>query len=158
ADFTAFTTTGHYVLVIGDKQSFPFEIKDDVYADLGKAVLKSFYFQRSSISLEERYAGKWSRSAKHSGDLVIVRPSSFEDSRGSVISCPGGWYDRGDFNKYVVSSAISMSNLLSAYEDFTNYFDTLNTNIPESNDKVPDVLNETLFNLRWMLTMQDPTE
>src|SRR6185369_13091514 len=44
----------------------------------------------------------------------------------------------------------------SAYEDFPKYFDKLNTNIPESNDRIPDLLNEILYNLRWMLTMQDP--
>ena len=32
----------------------------------------------------------------------------------------------------------------------------LNINIPESGDKAPDLLNEILWNLRWMLTMQDP--
>ena len=31
-------------------------------------------------------------------------------------------------------------------------------NIPESRDKVPDILNEAIYNLRWMLTMQDPND
>jgi len=156
ADFSTFTTPGNYILRIADRQSFPFEIKNDVYTDLGKAVLKSFYYQRSSIPLEDKYAGKWNRSAKHSGDVVIINPSSFSDDRGKFISSPGGWYDKGDFNKYIVASGITMNTLLSAYEDFTNYFDTLRINIPESNDKIPDVLNEVLYNLRWMFTMQDP--
>ena len=156
ADFSLLTTAGSYILRIDDKQSFPFQIKSDVYTDLGKAVLKSFYFQRSSISLDETYAGQWSRIAKHSGDMVIVRPSSYADNRGSVISSPGGWYDKGDYEKCIVASGATTSTLLSAYEDFTNYFDTLNTNIPESNDRVPDVLNEIVYNLRWMFTMQDP--
>src|SRR5207237_6310271 len=34
-------------------------------------------------------------------------------------------------------------------------FKSLNTNIPESNDAVPDILNEAIYNLRWMLAMQD---
>ena len=156
ADFSLLTTAGNYVLRIDDKQSFPFQIRSDVYTDLGRAVLKSFYFQRSSISLDEAYAGQWSRSAKHSGDMVIVRPSSYADNRGSVISSPGGWYDKGDYEKCIVAGGATTSTLLSAYEDFTNYFDTLKTNIPESNDRVPDVLNEIVYNLRWMFTMQDP--
>jgi endoglucanase len=156
ADFSSFKKPGNYVLRISDQQSFPFEIKNDVYAELGKAVLKSFYYQRSSIPLEDAYAGKWRRTAKHSGDVVIVRPSVFSDDRGTIISSPGGWYDKGDFNKCIVSSGMTMSTLLSAYEDFSKYFDTLNTKIPESNDRVPDILNETLYNLRWMFTMQDP--
>lgn len=158
ADFSLLTATGYYILRIDDKQSFPFEIKNDAYTDLGKAVLKSFYYQRSSIALEEKYAGPWTRGAKHSGDVVIVRPSTFSGDKSKIIPSPGGWYDKGDFDKCIVSSGITMSTLLSAYEDFTNYFDTLNINIPESNNKVPDVLNEIVFNLRWMFTMQDPLD
>ncbi|MEI9807611.1 MAG: glycoside hydrolase family 9 protein [Bacteroidota bacterium] len=49
-----------------------------------------------------------------------------------------------------------MSTLLSAFEDMPAYFDTLHTQIPESADGIPDILNEALCNLRWMFTMQDP--
>jgi endoglucanase len=35
---------------------------------------------------------------------------------------------------------------------------TVKLNIPESNNQVPDVLDESLWNLRWMLTMQDPED
>jgi endoglucanase len=73
-----------------------------------------------------------------------------------VISTPGGWYDAGDYNKYIVNSGISMGTLLSAYEDFKSYFDTLQTNIPGLTKAIPDILNEILYNLRWMLSMQDP--
>ncbi|HRQ51469.1 MAG TPA: glycoside hydrolase family 9 protein, partial [Agriterribacter sp.] len=38
------------------------------------------------------------------------------------------------------------------------YFDTLQTNIPETGNGLPDIINETLYNLRWMLTMQDPND
>lgn len=51
-----------------------------------------------------------------------------------------------------------MRTLLSAFEDFPDYFKQLATNIPESNDAVPDILNEAIYNLRWMLTMQDPND
>ncbi|HEY1167207.1 MAG TPA: glycoside hydrolase family 9 protein, partial [Chitinophaga sp.] len=49
-----------------------------------------------------------------------------------------------------------MGTLLSAYEDLSPYFDTLKTNIPESANNIPDLLDEVLYNLRWMLSMQDP--
>ncbi len=35
---------------------------------------------------------------------------------------------------------------------------TVKLNIPESNNQLPDVLDEVLWNLRWMLTMQDPND
>ncbi len=159
ADFSSFKKTGNFILRLpGIKQSFPFQISDDVYNELGKAVLKGFYYQRSSVSLEEKYAGKWNRGAGHSDAVVYIHPSAVTDDRpaGTIISSPGGWYDAGDYNKYIVNSGITMSTMLSAYEDFPNYFDTLKTNIPESQDKIPDILNEVLYNLRWMFTMQDP--
>ncbi|HZH94383.1 MAG TPA: glycoside hydrolase family 9 protein, partial [Flavisolibacter sp.] len=35
------------------------------------------------------------------------------------------------------------------------YYNRLQTNIPESDNAVPDILDEVIYNLRWMLTMQD---
>jgi len=159
ADFTDFQRTGSFVLRIdGLPQSYPFEIRSEVYHELGKAVLKGFYFQRSSIPLDGKYAGKWQRGAVYPDNVVLVHPSASDNGRpaGTVISSPGGWYDGSDCNKYIVNSAITLNTLLGAYEDFSKYFDSLKVNIPESDDKVPDILNEALFNIRWMFTMQDP--
>ncbi len=159
ADFTDFQQTGSFVLRINDlNQSYPFEIKKDVYHELGKAVLKGFYFQRSSIRLDPKFAGKWQRGALYPDNVVLIHPSASDDGRpaGTVISSPGGWYDGSDCNKYIVNSAITLNTLLGAYEDFSKYFDSLTINIPESEDKVPDILNEALYNIRWMFTMQDP--
>ena len=159
ADFTDFQQTGSFVLrITGLQQSYPFEIKSEVYHELGKAVLKGFYYQRSSVALEGKYAGKWERGAVYPDNVVLIHPSAGDDGRpaGTVISSPGGWYDGSDCNKYIVNSAITLNTLLGAYEDFSKYFDSLYINIPESGDKVPDILNEALFNIRWMFTMQDP--
>jgi endoglucanase len=88
----------------------------------------------------------------------LIHPSAASPQRsaGTTINSTGGWYDAGDYNKYIVNCGITMNTLLSAYEDFPKYFDTLNTHIPESGNKLPDILDEILYNLRWMLTMQDP--
>jgi endoglucanase len=51
-----------------------------------------------------------------------------------------------------------VGTLLSLYEDFPAYVDTLKVNIPESGNTLPDLLDEVWWNLRWMLTMQDPTD
>ena len=44
---------------------------------------------------------------------------------------------------------------LMAYEMNKEYFDTLKLNIPESGQAMPDMLAEAMYNLRWMMTMQD---
>lgn len=161
AVFSSFTGKGSYVVCVpGVGTSYVFEVNDSVNKNVGAAVLKGYYYQRVSMPLEEKYAGKWHRSAGHPDTAVYIHPSAATKARpaGTVISTPGGWYDAGDYNKYMVNSGITMGSLLSAYEDFPDYFKSLKTNIPESNDNVPDILNEIIYNLRWMLTMQDPND
>jgi len=161
ADFSSFNKNGDFILrVRGLRQSFPFRISNDVYNNIGRGVLKGFYYQRSSVPLEEQYAGKWKRAAGHADNVVFVHPSAVTDDRpaGTIISSPGGWYDAGDYNKYIVNCGITMYTLFSAYEDFPGYFDSLKTNIPDSDNAIPDIINEAIYNLRWMFTMQDPND
>ncbi|HOX82168.1 MAG TPA: glycoside hydrolase family 9 protein [Chryseolinea sp.] len=161
ADFSAFTKEGNYVLVVPNiGQSYSFEIKNKVHDDVVKASIKSYYFQRASTSLQEQYAGKWKRKAGHPDDKVLIHGSAASEKRpeGFGISSSRGWYDAGDYNKYMVNSGITMGTMLSAYEDYSTYFGQLNLDIPESKNEVPDLLDELLWNLRWMLTMQDPND
>ncbi|MDB5089769.1 MAG: endoglucanase [Mucilaginibacter sp.] len=161
ADFTVYTNPGKYQLYVpGSGYSYPFEIKRSVHHNVAAAAIKAYYFMRASIPLKEKYAGKWSRAEGHPDTSVLIHPSAASDKRlaGTSISSPGGWYDAGDYNKYIVNSGISTSTLLSLYEDFPAYMKTVKLNIPESGNKIPDVLNEVLWNLRWMLTMQDPND
>ena len=158
SDFSDFKKSGEYILYVPTVGfSYPFKIKENVYQEMANASLKAFYFQRASMPLEKQYAGDWARKEGHPETTVFIHPSaaSFKHAANSIISTPGGWYDAGDYNKYIVNSGITMGTMMSAYEDFPVYFNTLQTNIPESADAVPDLLNEVLYNLRWMLTMQD---
>ena len=159
ADFSSLLEPGLYELNLpGEGDSYTFEIKPKVFCSLTKALIKGFYFQRMSTPLLPQFAGKWNRAAGHPDTEVIIHPAAASPNRpaGTIISCPRGWYDAGDYNKYIVNSGITTGTLLSLYEDFPAYFDTLKLNIPESGDGAPDLLNEVVWNLRWMLTMQDP--
>ncbi len=161
ADFSALNQTGDFVLYLpGTGSSYPFRIRPAVHKEAAIAALKGFYYIRSSGALEEKYAGKWHRPSGHPDTAVLIHPAAASAKRpaGTVISTPGGWYDAGDYNKYIVNAGITTGTLLSAFEDFPAYFTTLNTNIPESGNAVPDVLDEALYNMRWMLTMQDPAD
>jgi len=158
ADFSAYAQPGKYVLSVPDVgASYPFEIKTNVYHGVADAAIKAYYFMRASTSLPEKYAGKWHRAEGHPDTAVLVHASAATAARptGTIISAPRGWYDAGDYNKYIVNSGISTSTLLSLYEDFPAYMKTVKLNIPESGNGVPDILNEVLWNLRWMMTMQD---
>ncbi len=159
ADFSALEKRGSFVVLVpGLQPSYVFRIGDDLVKEVATATLKGFYYQRASMPLDYEYAGKWHRSKGHDDDVVMVHASAATKERpeGTIVSSPGGWYDAGDYNKYIVNSGITMGTLLSAYEDFAGYFSNLELNIPESGDQLPDILNEVLYNLRWMFTMQDP--
>lgn len=161
ADFSTLETPGNYILEIENGEiSYAFQITNEVYKDVTNSVLKAYYYMRASIPLEEEFAGKWARAAGHPDTTVMIHPSAATENRpaGVIISSPKGWYDAGDYNKYVVNSGISTFTLLFAYEQFPSFFRAQNLNIPESNNNIPDVLDEVLWNLRWLLTMQDPDD
>ena len=157
--FTALTKPGDYKIVVpGIDSPAYFSIRPAIHREAAAAALKGFYYQRASMPLDKQYAGIWARPSGHPDTAVMIHGSAATAKRpeGTIISTPGGWYDAGDYNKYIVNSGVTMGTLLSAYEDFPDYFDSLSTNIPESGNGVPDLLDEVLYNLRWMLTMQDP--
>jgi endoglucanase len=112
------------------------------------------------MALDARHAGPWGRPAGHPDTDVLVHASAASDKRpeGTRISSPKGWYDAGDYNKYIVNSGITVYTLLAAWEHFPELFKAQKLNIPESGNDLPDVLDEVLWNLDWMLTMQDPAD
>lgn len=161
ADFSSLNTPGTYRLRLPDNTiSYPFIIDNSVFLDLSKSSIKAFYYNRASMALTPEFAGEYQRPLGHPDDQVVVHASaaSAERPAGTVISTPCGWYDAGDYNKYIVNSGISTFSLLSAYENYPDYYKTLNLNIPESNNNIPDILDEALWNIKWMFTMQDPND
>jgi beta-xylosidase len=161
ADFSALKTPGRYRLrVAGLPDSAPFVVAPDAYAALSAASLKAFYFNRASTALPPRHAGAYARPGGHADTQVFVHASAAGPGRpeGTVISAPKGWYDAGDYNKYIVNSGITTYTLLAAWEHFPQHFRKQSLNIPESGNPLPDVLDEALWNLEWMLAMQDPAD
>lgn len=161
ANFSTFNRKGSFVIQVpGIGHSYVFRIDNDMLSDVAKSSLKGFYYQRISMPLDFTYAGKWHRSAGHADTAVVVHPSAASPQRpaGTKLSMPGGWYDAGDYNKYIVNSGITTATLLSAYEFNSDYYKKLVVNIPESSNTIPDILDESLYNIRWMLTMQDPND
>lgn len=148
---------GNYQISIG-KERCSIQVSDHPYHDIAKSSLRLFYLIRSGIPIEQ--GGIYKRPLGHPDTLVLIHPSAATDKRpaGTVISSPYGWYDAGDYNKYVVNSAFSIGLMFAAYEQQSTYFTNLNTEIPESHNQTPDLLDEMMFNLRWLQTMQDPDD
>ena len=155
-DFSEIQTEGKYQAYIDDEPlGHPITIGDKALEEAGKASIKFFYFQRASTALEEEYAGIYARAAGHPDTAVKYHPSTGKTDTEATFSSPKGWYDAGDYGKYIVNSGISTYTLLQLYQQNKEYYDTLKLNIPESNNEVPDLLDEIRWNLDWMLTMQD---
>lgn len=158
ADFSDFHQLGTYELVVpGMGRSHPFNIGENALKEAGRGALRYYYYNRCSMAITEAHGGQWARPAGHPDTSVEVHSSAASDSRpeGTFIESSKGWYDAGDFGKYSLTAGISTYTLLSAYEQFPAYTRSLDLNIPESNDSLPDILNEVLWELRWWFTMQD---
>lgn len=155
-DFSEIQTAGTYQAYVKDEAvGHPIVIADDALEDATKASIKFFYFQRASMELTEEYAGIYAREAGHPDTSVKYHASTGKTDTEATFNGSKGWYDAGDYGKYIVNSGITTYTLLQLYQHNKAYFETLNLNIPESGNKVPDILDEIRWNLDWMLTMQD---
>ncbi|WP_233078889.1 glycoside hydrolase family 9 protein [Rheinheimera soli] len=160
ADFTKVQTHGRYRLEVVGYAPVELQIAAQPYAQLHDAAMKAYYFNRASQQLDKAYAGVWARPAGHPDDKVKIHASAASASRpaGTVVQSPKGWYDAGDYNKYIVNSGISTFTLLDAWTDFTDFYRQRQWTIPESGNSMPDLLDEVLWNLDWMSSMQDPAD
>lgn len=159
-NFSALEEEGEYTMMVSNpsfSEAAHFIIKNHPYRELTRKALRAFYYQRASMDIEEPFAEGYARKAGHPDDHVLVHASAATEERpeGMVIASPGGWYDAGDYNKYIVNSGYTMGVWLMSYELNKAYFDTLKLNIPESGSAMPDMLSEAMYNIRWMMTMQD---
>ena len=169
-DISSIKKPGTYRLYRDGYIGNPIVVGENVYGDLTKAALKWFYYQRAGMALDTRYAGKWARAAGHPDDHVIVYgtdlPTATTVAKANgkpvpkkvdtkYIKSQRGWYDAGDYGKYIVNSGITVFTLLELYEHFPAFMDTLRWNIPREFPKMPELLEEIRWNLDWMLSMQD---
>jgi endoglucanase len=164
-DFSSYTTPGTgYVLEAGGIESAPFGIALSIYGDLKYDALAYFYHNRSGIPIEAEYAGEdWARPAGHLSDERVTCYQGKDDSGKFWDGCDyrldvsGGWYDAGDFGKYVVNGGISVWTLMNVYERNPDAFGDGTLSIPENDNGVPDILDEARLEMEFLLAMQVPT-
>lgn len=157
-DLSSFNDYGEYVIEVqGLGYSHPFTISRTAGINTLRTTLKGYYYMRASTPIEAQYADIWARDAGHPDTDAKIHASAATANypEGSSYHSPGGWYDAGDYGKYIVNCGLSTYTLLATYEHYPTLLDNLSTNIPESNNNVPDILDEAKWNLDWMLTMQD---
>ncbi|WP_430905413.1 glycoside hydrolase family 9 protein [Maribacter sp. 2-571] len=154
ADFTKLTTPGTYLLLVPDLgYSYPFKIKKNVLHEAFLGSIKGLYYQRVGIPLKKEHAGKWHRDIAHLDDSIPFHPSTGKTS--GYISSPGGWYDAGDYNKYIVNAAFPLGQFYLLQEQYPELVSDNMLNIPESGNGRSDYLDELKYEMDWALTMQD---
>lgn len=155
-DFSDITKEGTYWLEDEEGNcSCRFRIFDGIYSDIAWLLCKALYFQRCGMELTEEYAGVFRRGSCHT--RPAVRFEDYEKAlRGEKVpefEVTGGWHDAGDFGRYSTAAATALAHILYAYQFFPESFKN-ELKISESGNGMPDVLNECMYELRWLLKMQ----
>jgi endoglucanase len=163
ADFSAMDKPGTYILrVEGAGVSYPFTIGDNVYYDSLLDAARSYTLGRSGVAIDDPVSGL-KHAASHTQDAKATL--FFNDNyhkKGDILDVSGGWYDAGDFGKYIPTAAVSSAQLLLAYEMNPAKFTSGQMSIPqglsekEKANKLPDLLAEVKYELDWMQKLQRP--
>ena len=163
-DITKYDLKGKYYIEAGGFKSYQFVITDNIYSKLRWDALAYFYHNRSGLPILEKYVGKeYARPAGHRSDNAVVPfqgptegGSSWKAHDNYVLDVSGGWYDAGDWGKYVVNGGIAVWTLLNQYETNPANYKDGDMKIPENQNKIPDILDEARWELEFLLKMQVP--
>ncbi len=163
-NFSAYKAAGEgYFIEAAGMKSVPFKISDDVYSRLKHDALSYFYLNRSGIAIDEKYAGKaWARPAGHVTDANVTcykgKDPDGNDWPGCdyTLNVAGGWYDAGDFGKYVVNGGITAWTLMNLHEQGWAVFPDGSQMIPEQSNGISDLLDEARWEMEFLLSMQVP--
>lgn len=147
-DFSEVNEPGTYMIKAGKfGESYEFKIQDNIYDSCYGNVVKMLYRQRCGTKLDETIAKEFTHDACHMSKATIYGTKK-------KLDVSGGWHDAGDYGRYVVAGAKTVMDLFLTYEqDKENSQDDIG--IPESGNKVPDILDEARYELEWMFKMQD---
>ena len=157
ADFTDFKTPGTYKLRVGDRLSYDFEIGDNVYALPAAEVWRSYTLMRSGVPIKDPVTGLDVPEGHPQDRHAIVYFTDDNAKKGDQLDMSGGWYDAGDYGKYVPTAAITVAQMLMAYEAHPDHFGEGQMQFPEGvtgEAGMPDALAEAKWELNWMRKMQ----
>jgi hypothetical protein len=158
-DFSSVTTPGTYFIydATNAKSSATFVIATNPYTEVLKAATKMFYYNRCNFSKAVPYANvKWADATNFNNNLQDYNSRSVFDKLNAVTEkdLSGGWFDAGDYNKYVTFTYSVIHDLLMAYESNPAIFGD-NWNIPESGNGTSDLLDEVKYELDWLYKMSN---
>ncbi|GAA4904015.1 glycoside hydrolase family 9 protein [Ferrimonas pelagia] len=137
---------GWYRLIGEGQQSVPFPVAQQVLTKTIATLLRAYRFQHAGVALHDPYTGLM-RPAAHLQDGVLAHEDEI-NPQGTVIDGRGGWYDAGDFGKYVATTAITAARLMDASSDLEL------AGYSTGDAAMPEMLSEALIGLDWLGRMQ----
>ncbi|WP_353718489.1 glycoside hydrolase family 9 protein [Dyadobacter sp. 676] len=156
-DFSALTAAGTYYVFdpVNNQRSAVFEIAANPYGKVMLAAMKMFYYNRCNMAKAAPFAqSKWTdgNNFMNPSQDANCRYVYDQDNAALEKDLTGGWFDAGDYNKYVSFTHSPLHDLLYAYEENPTVFSD-NFNIPESKNGIPDILDEVKWELDWLFKM-----
>jgi endoglucanase len=177
-DFSQFSQPGRYRLCVdGIGCSLTFDIGQAPWQTAFYTSARGFYHQRSGIAIESPYStytrprGFYPGTGPGAVTVYQSRVSLMETSNGFgdqpdafsellkhktneiVPNAWGGYFDAGDWDRRIQHLDVAR-NLLELTELFPEYFATVNLNIPESANTLPDTIDEALWGLEFFRRLQ----
>ena len=162
ATFGDLSEPGEYVVSAGGVESAPFAVADGVWGRTLAEVGRRFTLRRANTPIDDPVTGL-SLDPGHPQDreAELYFSDEFHDE-GDTLGVHGGWYDAGDYGKYVPPAAVTVGQLLLAYERYPDTFEVGQFAMPgnvsgtEREAGLPDLLAEVKFELEWFERMQRP--
>lgn len=156
-DFSAVNTPGEYFILdpTNNTRSYHFTISSQVYNPILESAFKMFYYNRCNHTKELPYASSnWVDGNNFENALQdsFCRYIYDPNNQNLEKELSGGWFDAGDYNKYVTFAAKPLHQLLFTYEESGDKFSDF-MNIPESNNGYNDLLDEIKWELDWLMKM-----
>lgn len=159
-DFSTVSAPGKYYILDVSKnlRSFEFQIREDVYEQVLKHAVRTFFYQRAGFEKSAAHAGSaWADGASHLKNLQDKNARQYNKTSDatSELDVSGGWYDAGDYNKYTNWTANYVVEFMRAYLENPEVWRD-DYNIPESGNGTPDILDEARWGIDHLLRMQRP--
>jgi len=163
-DFTHLDQQGAGFWIDGlTQRSHPFEVTSRLYDRLAGDALGFFYLMRSGTPIVDSVGPGYGRPAGHAGQPpnrgdTTVRAWTGTDAERlypgwhceGEFDLSGGWYDAGDYGKYVTSGAIAAWQLLSTLDLLLKTQSALNSKLADP------IRDECRWQLDWLMRMQVP--
>ncbi len=153
-DFSSVTLPGDYYIFdpSNNESSAIFSIKDDVYDAILIASAKMFFYNRCGKEKITPFVLNGFQDPINFSQDLIARDVYDQTNVSTEKDMSGGWFDAGDYNKYVTFAESAVHDLLWAYQQNPTVFGD-NWNIPESGNTIPDIIDEIKWETDWLLKM-----